>query len=167
MKTTGKHFICLIVTLATTVLTGCTIRVDNARETEAVRARSNGLTSAESGRDIQRAMTFWAEDAIVQPAGMPQLRGREATEALYHRLFSDSTLRGISGTPSNITVAESGDLAYEYGINQMVFSGPKGDLLDMGKYLLVWKKVENEWYIAALSFSSNAAEPAPMATHKE
>ena len=44
----------------------------------------------------------------------------------------------------------------------MVFRSPEGDLLDMGKYLLVWKKVNDNWYIAALAFTSDAPAPVPL-----
>lgn len=39
---------------------------------------------------------------------------------------------------------------------------PNGDVLDMGKYLLVWKRIDGEWYAAALSFTSDAAAPVPI-----
>jgi hypothetical protein len=32
----------------------------------------------------------------------------------------------------------------------------------MGKYLAVWKKIDGEWYAAALSFTSDAPTPVPM-----
>ena len=56
----------------------------------------------------------------------------------------------------------AGDLAYEYGVNKMVLAGPEGDLLDKGKYLLVWRKTDGEWYIAALCFTSDAPAPVPL-----
>jgi hypothetical protein len=46
----------------------------------------------------------------------------------------------------------------------MVLNGPDGDLLDVGKYLAVWKKIDGEWYIVALSYSSDAPAPAPVGT---
>lgn len=164
MNTTGLILVYAISASIASGVTGCTIRVDTARETDAVRARSKEVSTAESAKDIQRVMTFWADDAVVQPAGMPQMRGHEMIEALYHQLFGDSTFKELSSTISTITVSESGDLAYEYGTNRVVYASSKGDLLDMGKYLLVWKKVNNDWYIAALSFSSNARAPIALAT---
>ena len=164
MNTTVLRLLYLISAFLTIGIPGCTIRVDTTKETEAIRARSMAVSTAESARDIRTAMTFWADDAIIQPAGMPQMRGREAIEALYRQFFGDSTFKGISSTVSNITVSESGDLGYEYGINRIEFTGPKGDLLDVGKYLLVWKKVNNDWYAAALSFSSDARAPIALAT---
>ena len=68
----------------------------------------------------------------------------------------------IAGTTSHLEVSSADDLAYEYGINRMVLAGPDGDLLDVGKYLAVWKKIDGEWYVAALSFTSDAPAPVPV-----
>jgi hypothetical protein len=46
-------------------------------------------------------------------------------------------------------------MAYEYGVNRFIFETPDGPLEDYGKYLAVWTKIDGEWFIAALSFSSN------------
>jgi ketosteroid isomerase-like protein len=166
MNKSRFQFSCLIVALATIGATGCTSRIDIAKETDAVRARSKGVSTAESAKDTQGAIAFWADDAIVQPAGAPQLQGREAITALYRQFFENSSFKEISSTISNITVSRSGDLAYEYGVNRMVFQSPKGDLLDMGKYLLVWKKVKDNWFIAALAFTSDAPAPVPLESGK-
>jgi ketosteroid isomerase-like protein len=166
MKKSRFQLSCLIVALAAMGGTGCTNQIDIAKETDAVRTRSKGINAAESAKDAQSAIAFWAEDAIVQPAGSPQLQGREAIKALYGQFFGNSAFKEISGTTTSITVSQSGDLAYEYGVNRLVFQSPEGDLLDMGKYLAVWKKVKDNWYIAALAFTSDAAAPVPLNSGK-
>jgi ketosteroid isomerase-like protein len=166
MNKSRFQFSWLIVAFATIGATGCTNGVDIAKETDAVRARSKGVSTAESAKDTQGAIAFWAEDAIMQPAGSPQIQGIKAITDVYHQFFENSAFKGISSTISNITVSQSGDLAYEYGVNRMVWTSSKGDLLDMGKYLLVWKKVKDNWFIAALAFTSDAPAPVPLEAGK-
>jgi ketosteroid isomerase-like protein len=67
----------------------------------------------------------------------------------------------LEGKASQITMSASGDLAFEVGVNHMTFGGPKGDMLDPGKYLTVWKKTNGVWYVQALSFTSDAPAPVP------
>ena len=136
--------------------------VDVAAETAAVRARSQGVVAAETAQNAEGALAFWAQDAVVQPAGAPQIQGRDAIRALYNSFFGTGQLKHFEGTASQLEVSQGGDLAYEYGVNRMVLAGPKGDLLDVGKYLLVWKKIDAEWYIVALSFTSDAPAPVPV-----
>ncbi|HEX7979104.1 MAG TPA: DUF4440 domain-containing protein [Gemmatimonadaceae bacterium] len=124
--------------------------------------RSDGLQAAESALDAQRAIAFWAPDAVIQPAGAPAVVGRDAIGALYKGFFSSGAIKELKGTPSHVAMAKSGDLAYETGVNRIVMRTPNGDMLDMGKYLLVWKRLDGEWYVSALSFTSDAAAPVPM-----
>ena len=128
----------------------------------ALHERSEGLQAAETALDGNRAIAFWAEDAVVQPAGSPAITGRAAIGNLYHEFFTTMGVKELVGTPSRVEMARSGDLAYETGVNRIVIGTPKGDLLDMGKYLIVWKKINGQWYVGTLSFTSDAAAPTPI-----
>jgi ketosteroid isomerase-like protein len=138
-------------------------QVDVAAETEALRARSEGVVAAEAAFDVAAALAFWAEDAIVQGAGTPQIQGKDAIGQVYREYFESGMVKEFSGTTTHLEVSAAGDLAYEYGVNRFVITGPEGDLLDMGKYLVVWKKIDGDWFIAALAFTSDAPAPVPMA----
>jgi ketosteroid isomerase-like protein len=128
----------------------------------ALHERSEGLQAAETALDGNRAIAFWAEDAVVQPAGMRAITGRAAIANLYHEFFTTMGVKELVGTPSRVEMARSGDLAYETGVNRMVIHTPNGDMLDMGKYLIVWKKISGQWYVGTLSFTSDAAAPTPI-----
>ena len=117
-----------------------------------VRARSKAVVAAEMSFDWETAVTFYASDVIVQPANAPQIHGREALLEQY-RTFPKMIELGSTSTA--IIPAASGDMAYEYGVNRFVFETPNGQVEDLGKYLAVWTKINGEWFIAALSFSSN------------
>ncbi len=140
--------------------------VDITAETAALRARSEGVSTAEAAKDRAKALTFYVPDAVVQPAGMPQLQGQEAIGHMYQVFFDSSGIKSFEGKSSGFVVAAAGDLAYETGVNRMVFATPKGDVLDVGKYLAVWKKSNGTWLIAALSFTSDAPAPTPVPAAK-
>jgi uncharacterized protein (TIGR02246 family) len=136
-------------------------KIDVAAEAEAVRARSKACVNAEAEMNAEGAVAFYADDAVVQPPGAPQLQGHEAILEMYRQAFN-SPVKEFSGTTSEVTVSQSGDLAYEYGVNRMLLASPEGDLLNLGKYLLVWKKIDDEWFIAALSFTWDSPDPTPL-----
>lgn len=139
---------------------------DLARAEQALHARSDALQAAESAMDATRATSFWTADAVMQGAGMPAVVGRDNIAGVYKQFFTAMNIKELRGTPSHVEVAKSGDLAYETGVNRIVIKTPGGDVLDMGKYLLVWKKIDGEWYAAALSFTSDAPAPVPMTSTK-
>jgi len=148
--------------VAASMLAGCGgPGVDIATELEAVRARSQGVAAAEAAQDVAAALAFWADDAVVQPAGAPQIQGKAALGDLYRQFFEGGQLKEFAGTTSHIEVSAAGDLSYEYGVNRMVLAGPDGDLLDKGKYLAVWKKINGEWFAVALGFTSDTPAPVP------
>ncbi len=126
-----------------------------------VLVRSKAVVAAESAQDIDKIMPFWATDAIVQAAGTPQVQGHDAIAALYASFFEGGKLKVFEGTTTEIWASTSGDLACEYGTNRFVLSSPDGDLEDNGKYLAVWRKTDGEWYIQALSFTSDTPAPHP------
>jgi uncharacterized protein (TIGR02246 family) len=149
------------IVVSVLLLNGCAAapQVDVAAETAAIRARSEALANAEAAKDAQTAVTFWTEDAIVQTAGAPETRGKQAVLDGYAGLFG--ALRSFKSTTTAITVAASGDLAWEHGVNDFVFATPNGDAPEKGKYLAVWRKVDGEWYVAALAFTSDTpVQPA-------
>ena len=148
--------------LAAILMAGCgASQVDIAAEIEAVRARAEGLAAAEAAKDVAAVLTFYTDDIIGQFAGAPQVQGKEAIGDGYRQLFEN--FHECSATTIHIEVAASGDLAYNYGVWKGILTGPEGDLLDMGKYLCVWKKIDGEWYSAIYSSTSDAPAPVPLA----
>ena len=158
----------LIGSLALAGLTACGgAAVDIAAEQAAVQARSTALAAAEAAQNTDSSLMYWADDAVVQPAGVPQIEGKEGIRALYDGLFGSGQLRSFEGKTSKIVVADGGGLAYEYGVNRMVLAGPQGDVLDVGKYLAVWTKMNGTWFAVALSFTSDAPTPVQPQTNSE
>jgi ketosteroid isomerase-like protein len=123
-----------------------------------VRARSEAVIAAEMAGDYETAVTFFAPDAIIQMPNAPQIQGRDTLLELYEATLG--TTLEFEGTTTDIVPAASGDLAYEYGINRMVFETPDGPVEDMGKYLVIWRKIDGEWFVAAIAVSSDAPPPA-------
>lgn len=152
-----------------TILVACAVtlgacasapQVDIEAERAAIRARGEGVVAAESAMDTEAALAFWAPEGIVQGHAMPQMQGHDQLRAMYDGFFQ--AVAEFGSTTTQIEVAASGDMAWEYGINRAVMRGPDGNLLDMGKYLGVWRKIDGVWYLTAVAFSSDAAAPAPM-----
>ena len=151
-----------ILFVATTSIAACAApQLDMEAELEAVRARSEGIVAAESAMDIEGSLAFWAPDGVALPPNAPPFVGHEALRALYAQFFNPS-VKSFGSTTTHTEVSESGDMAWEYGINRMVLTSPDGDLLDLGKYLATWRKIDGEWFVAAVSFSSDALAPVPV-----
>lgn len=133
-----------------------------ADEAAAVKARNQALVAAEAAFDVAAMMEFYAEDAVLQAPAAAQIQGKAGIRDVMSQLFGGTVFKDFSAQSSHIEVSAAGDLAWDIGVNRMVFPGDTGDLLDIGKYLFVWKKIDGQWYVAAGSFTSDAPAPSPL-----
>jgi len=95
---------------------------------------------AAEARDLERILSYWSDDASVFPPGSPALVGKDAIRAYIGQSLQMPGFR-ISWKTNEVTVAESGDLAYGVGTNRVSFTGPDGKPVTVeGKAVTVWRK---------------------------
>jgi ketosteroid isomerase-like protein len=132
---------------------------DTRAEDEAtIRAYSQAYSEASHAKNVDKGMSFYADDALGFGTGSDTTTTKEATRADMEKGFSMPGT--ISWKTSKVVVARSGDLAYEYG--HYTYTTPETDgktKIRMGNYLLVWTKPPGgDWKI---SVDTDAEEPPP------
>jgi len=120
-----------------------------------IKAFSDSLVMAEIALDANGALKYYTEDAIIQPEGSPQIQGKVAILKMYKEFFELPQLKKFYVEGKDITVSKCGDLAYEVGINSTAIISEKVEVVTHGKYLVIWKKVEDKWLVSVLTFSEN------------
>jgi ketosteroid isomerase-like protein len=130
--------------------------IDPNEARAAIKVRMDSLVAAEVAEDSALSVSFYAEDAVVQPANMPAIRGRTEIGKLYGMFFP--MVQTMSSTTTEVHVAASGDMAWEFGVNRLTMNGATAPT--MGKYLVVWKKAAEVWQVAAIAFSDDVPPPA-------
>ncbi|MBQ5941118.1 SgcJ/EcaC family oxidoreductase [Massilia sp. AB1] len=91
-----------------------------------------------AANDARGLAALFAEDGMALPSNQPPARGRDSIAKAYS---------GGGGMPTFLRVIDyraSGDLATVVGAY-----GPAGQALDAGKFVLVLRKVDGRWLIAA------------------
>jgi ketosteroid isomerase-like protein len=82
-------------------------------------------------------------------------RGRAAVRQAYEQQWFPSMI-SFRGETTSLTVAASGDLAYETGTNHLQVKGPQGPTAATSKYLLVWRRdADRQWRVAAISVTNS------------
>ena len=104
---------------------------------------------AAEGRDVERILSYWTDDAIVLPPGLPAISGKAA----LRRYVEDSLqIPGfkISWTSTDAAVSANGDLGYVFSRNAVTFQGPDGKLVTTeGRAVTVWRREpDREWRCA-------------------
>jgi ketosteroid isomerase-like protein len=113
---------------------------DLAAAEQAIRAKDATWLAAAASRDAAGAAAIFADDGMAFRDMAEPLTGPAAYQA--HEAVSSWTTRSI-------VVAASGDLAVQTGTYTETGAGPKGDKENRGNFVTVWKKVGDDWKVAA------------------
>ncbi len=105
--------------------------------------------AAAEGRDIERILEFWTDDAIVYPPGMPVVAGKVALRAYVKAMLAIPGFQ-ISWSSSDARIYSDGQLAYLLGENAVTAPGPTGQLMTTrGRGVTVWRRdTDGEWRCA-------------------
>jgi uncharacterized protein (TIGR02246 family) len=106
----------------------------------AIRAASADWTKASQARDLDKAVSYYAEDAVFFVDKGALVKGKNSIRMAW-KDFLAPTAPVLSFTTSFVEVARSGDIAYEYGTAEFTTTDKKGKpSVEKGKYVTVWRK---------------------------
>ena len=129
--------------------------VDLSVEAKKVFDSNQAWFAAEKQRDLEKIMPYVAENTVFQPQDAPPFSGQETIRSFYLDLFK-LQYTDIGGKPDTVIVSTSGDMAYDIGKNYILLDTPDGVIRSEGKYLAVWRKIDDNWKVVAISWSGNA-----------
>lgn len=136
-------------------------RVDVASEETAIREQDRQWAQAAANRDTEGFIRFYADDATLVVPNAPPTVGRAAIRSAVAEMFAMPNVR-LSFQPTSISVARSGDVAYDLGTYRMSFDGPQGRVDDAGRYTVVWRKIDGRWQaVSDMVVSTNPLPPPP------
>lgn len=125
---------------------------DPAEDEETVRRLATEWAAAEASNDIDAAVSFMWEDAVMQPPNAPQVQGHAAIRELY------GAVTFVSLDPGPLTAKASGELAVVWSPRMTYTLEMAGDTItDEAKFVAVWERRDGEWKVLENSWSSNLA----------
>jgi uncharacterized protein (TIGR02246 family) len=122
--------------------------VNQDHEANLIRQKIDDWVAAAASRDAEAVARFYTRDGKFLLPNAPIAEGHAAVAAMWNNLFGLPNMRLKFG-PTVVEVAASGDFAYDQGTYTLSFDGPAGRIEDRGKYVVVWKKEDDEWLAAA------------------
>jgi len=94
---------------------------------------------------VERALSYWSDDATVLAPGFSPVVGKEAIRAFITSSFQIPGF-AITWVTERWTVARGGDMAWGVGHNTTTYRGPDGNTVTVhGKSATVWRKDANGW----------------------
>jgi ketosteroid isomerase-like protein len=137
-----------LMVLAVMIITACQSKTKTAsNDAEAIRNIEDQWVAANKAKDINKAVSFFASDAVVMEPNKPIIVGIEVIKKSWELWFSDTTFlhNTITGTTDNIEVSASGDLGYARGTNHYSIKTPNGTVEYVDNFIDIFKKIDGEW----------------------
>lgn len=140
-----------------------------AADEKAVRDADDAWSKAAGAKDLDKSVSFYADDAVVMPPNEPMVTSKEGIRNMWKGLLD--SLTDMSWKATRVEMAKSGDMAVLTGTWEMTM---KDGTKDRGKYCEVWeKKADGKWKCETDMFSSDlpatpaATSPAPGTAEKK
>ena len=101
------------------------------------------------GRDIDRILSYWTDDAVVLPPAVPTIVGKTAL-----RQYVESSLQmpgfQITWSSADVVLSPDGNLAYMFSKNALTVNGQNGTPVTMnGRAVTIWRREpDGEWRCA-------------------
>jgi uncharacterized protein (TIGR02246 family) len=107
---------------------------------EAIQARNRQLEATFMRGDARAVSTFYTEDAMLLPTGSEPIQGTvgiaDFWDAVLHMGIKEVKIETREVDAQGATAIELG----EYSLR-----ADGGQLIDRGKYVVIWKLVQGEW----------------------
>ena len=138
------------------VILGASLVAQNAKQSKdetAIRNADAEWSRAIEAKDLEKATSFYADDASVYPSNAPLVTGRDNIRQTWSHFFDTPGFQ-LQFAPTKVEVAKSGDLAYDAGTFEGKMNGSDGTPTTVqGKYVVVWKKQNGQWKAVADIFN--------------
>ena len=122
---------------------------------QAIRQANEDHTAAFNAKDLDKVVGLYSDEAVFMPPNAPLLRGRDPVKDFYGRIVA----RGATLKMEPDEVNGHGPLAYESGTYEVQYTDGEGSR-DRGKYLRVLRKLNGNWRVVKMMWSSDLPKPA-------
>jgi uncharacterized protein (TIGR02246 family) len=122
----------------------------------AIRTEAAEWDKATGAKDLEKVISFYADDASLLPQGAPIATGKDAIRRFWASLMARPGFAASFGS-TKVEVATARDLAYEEGTYLVTTNDSDGKPhVQKGKYVVVWKKpADGKWKAVADIFNTD------------
>jgi ketosteroid isomerase-like protein len=121
--------------------------MDVASERTALLQRdAQWAAEASEGRDVESILSYWTDDAVLIPPGLPAIVGKAALRDYVQGSLKIPGFK-IAWTSTEVTVSSDGDMAYMLGKNSVTMNTADGNpATTHGRAVTIWRREsDGEW----------------------
>jgi len=133
-------------------------KVDKKIEGEKVMQLSKEWSQTIATKDVDKIVSYWADNAFLMQEGQPPLQGKQAIRQMVEESFKIPGFN-ISWQPQSVEVSDNGDMAYIIENAQVSFTDSTGKPITINnKAVSIWRKQPDGTWKNAVDFST--ADPS-------
>jgi ketosteroid isomerase-like protein len=118
---------------------------------EVIKTADEKFTEAYNQGDVDAVAECYTERGQVLMPNFDVIAGRQAIRMIWQGAMNIMGYKGM--TLETVEVEEHGDAAYEVG--EYTLLGKNGKVVDVGKYIVIWKQEAGEWKLHRDIMNSN------------
>jgi ketosteroid isomerase-like protein len=131
----------------------------HAADKSTLEGGTSAWMAAFTSRDIDAMAAFYADDSVLLPPNAPAIFGRDAITSTIQEMFA----AGLGVELEDLEVKVAGNLGYKAGRYRT--TGADGALIDRGKFIEIWSKIDGKWVIHRDIWNSSV-QPAVEEDHE-
>ena len=128
--------------------------IETGADERAIRGHVDHWMQLVKAKDAAAIADLYAADGAVMPPNAPIGKGRAAIQKAWAGMMQMPGF-DLTITPEQIIVSSSGDMALDRGTYRLSVAPEGKTQTDTGKYVVVWRKIGDEWKAAADIFNSD------------
>jgi ketosteroid isomerase-like protein len=153
----------LLLILFGLAVVGCSPRtLDSAAEGQRLLRRdAEWAELATAGKDIEKIVSYWSDDAVLIFPGQPVLEGKAAIRAYVTASLNTPgfKIHWVSQTP---VFSPDGKFAYMRGTDELTVPGPNGTLMTLHlRGISLWRFDPDGQWRCVVDISNEEPPPAP------
>jgi uncharacterized protein (TIGR02246 family) len=137
----------IISMVVTTLLVACSSesKIDTAAEGEKIMQLSREWSTVAATNDVEKILSYWADDAVLMFPGAPEVRGKENIRIMVE---ANAKMPGfaVSWEPLEAHVSDDGKMAYLFERNKMTMTDSLGNTrTSFSRGISVWRNIDGQW----------------------
>lgn len=102
--------------------------------------------AASEGKDVEKVVAYWTDDAVIVPSGAPIISGKAAIRDYVKQSFETPRFK-ISWKTLDASVSSDGSMGYTTAESSFTFQGPDGKLqTQTGRGVAIWRRnSDGQW----------------------
>jgi ketosteroid isomerase-like protein len=136
----------IMLLLLSLLLSGVAAGQDNDARRLLVETDRAWSQAASEGKDVEKVVAFWADDAVIVPSGASIISGKTAIRDYVKQSFGTPGFK-ISWKTLDASVSSDGTMGYTTAENSFTFPGQDGKLqTQTGRGVVIWRRTgDGKW----------------------